>query len=128
MMPYRSPGPLSTERPEKLPFLWGLRVWLASRHVTATTGESLCVGYRNTAGEDAYFTVQWDRLEDCVSRWERTPAGEPLAERLRNDGEEKTNVILVQPTCVPTMIRLARTAADAYARSRRNGSRANSPS
>lgn len=108
--PFRDADALSSERPPREPFAWGLRVWFWSSSVYAYEREAWMLYFDDVHGDRKSAGILWSDIDALVTQWARTPAGEPLAVML--DGQ----VTLVRPACVPTMVRLGRIAADAYSR------------
>jgi hypothetical protein len=90
---------------------WRLRVWLWSAFVRVETDVLWTMYFTDINGSRASIACNWDDVERHAASLELTPPGEPAFVRAGYGS------FLAKPECVPTMARMAREAADAYARS-----------
>ncbi len=111
MTPYREPSSVSSGvlAPVK-PMFWRLRVWLWSSSVRVETDALWTMYFVDINGKQASLACNWHDIEQHAASLESTPPGEPAFVRV------SYGTFLAKPACVPTMAKIARAAADAYAR------------
>lgn len=115
---YRSSELVPHASKPRTPFLWGIRVWWASLSFGSTSGATWSFKFTDVGGDSQVLEVQWSSLASSVEAWERTPVGEPCAIRGNVTKGGLPAAWLITATQVPTLIRLARQAADAWERSK----------
>ncbi len=112
-MTYRDSELVPPAPKPRTPFLWGLRVWWASIGINPWIGKYWSVELVNDGFVKHTVSVHWKDLATMAEKWAKTPAGESCAV-FGNDGD----VWFMTPPQVPTVVRLARQAADAWERSK----------